>query len=71
MGQAVEECAGESLGAEDPGPFVEGEIAGNQDGALFVALAEDLEQQFGADFGERDKAEFIDDQQAIGSAVYA
>ena len=30
MGQPVEQCAGEALGAEDFGPFIEGQIAGDQ-----------------------------------------
>ena len=29
MGEAVEECAGEALASEYGGPFVEGEVAGD------------------------------------------
>ena len=30
VGQPVEQCAGEALGAEGLGPFIEGQIAGDQ-----------------------------------------
>ena len=48
MGKAIEQRAGQALGGEHAGPFVEGQIAGNDDGAPFVALTEDLEEQLGA-----------------------
>ena len=48
MGEAIEQRAGQSLGAEHAGPLIEGQIAGHDDRAAFVALAEDLEQQLGA-----------------------
>ena len=48
VGEAVKQSAGEPLGSEDVGPLVEGEVGGDQDGAPFVALAEDLEEQFRA-----------------------
>ena len=46
VGEPVQQRAGQSLRAEDLGPFVEGPVGGDQDGAPFVALAEDLEEQF-------------------------
>ena len=63
MGQSVEQGAGEPFGSEHRCPFIERQIAGNQRAAAFVALAEHLEQQFAADGGERDIAQFIQDQQ--------
>ena len=45
VGEAIEERAGEALGAEHLGPFVEGQIGGDQGRAPLVALAEHLEQQ--------------------------
>ena len=51
VGEAVEERAGEALGAEHLGPLVEWEIAGEQDRAPLVALAVDLEQELGAGLG--------------------
>ncbi len=47
MGQPVEERAGETFGSEGFGPFVEGQVAGNEGGAAFVTLGDQLEQQFG------------------------
>ena len=47
VGEAVQQCAGEMLRPEDLSPLVEGQVGGHQDGAPFVALAEDLEEQFG------------------------
>jgi len=38
MGSAVEQSAGEPFGAEDLGPFLEGQVAGHQRGCAFVAL---------------------------------
>ena len=46
MGEAVQQRAGEMFGAEHVSPLVERKIGGHQDGAAFVALAEDLEEQF-------------------------
>ena len=63
VGQAVQESAGEPLGAEHLGPLVEGQVGGDEDRAALVALAEDLEQQLGAGLGERHEAEFVDDEQ--------
>lgn len=57
--QPVEERAGEAFGAEHAGPFVERQLAGDQRAAAFVALAQDLEQEFGADRGERYIAKFV------------
>ena len=40
VGQPVEQRAGEALGAEGLGPFVEGQVAGDQGGAALVALGD-------------------------------
>ena len=63
MGQAVQESAGEPLGAEDLCPLVEGQVGGDEDRSSLVALAEDLEQQLCAGLGQRDEAEFVDDEE--------
>ena len=63
MGEPVQQRPGEALRAEDLGPFVEWQVGGDQDGAPFVALAEDLEEQFRPGPGQWDKARFVDDQQ--------
>ena len=45
VGQPVEQCAGEALGAEHAGPFIEGKIGCDKGRSAFVALGEDFEQQ--------------------------
>jgi hypothetical protein len=53
MREAVEERAGEPLGAEHGRPLVERQIARDQRAASLVPLAKDLEQQLGPGRGER------------------
>ena len=69
VGDAVEQGAGEPLGAEDLGPFVEGQVAGDQRRGAFVALADGLEEQLGAGLRQRHIAQFVDDQQFIGGQL--
>ena len=63
VGEAVQQSAGEPLGAEHVGPLVEGQVGGDQDGAPLVALAEDLEEEFRPGGGPGDEAQLVDDQQ--------
>jgi hypothetical protein len=65
VSEAIEQCAGQAFGGQHAGPFIEGQIAGDDDRTAFVALAEDLEQQLGAGRRERDVAQFIDDQKLV------
>ena len=65
MGEPVEERAGQPFGAEDLGPFVEGEIRGHQRRRLLIALGEDLEQPLSAGLRQRHVAELVDDQQIL------
>ena len=44
VGEAIEQCAGQEFGGKHSGPLIEGQIAGDDDRATFVALAEGLEQ---------------------------
>ena len=69
VGEAVEESAGKPLGAEHLGPFVEGQIGGDQGRAPLVALAEHLEQELGTGLGQRHEAEFVDDQKLVGGEL--
>ena len=62
VGEPVKQSAGEPLGAEHVGPLVEGQVGGDQDGAPFVALAEDFEEEFRTGGGEGDEAQLIDGQ---------
>ena len=63
MYEAVEQRAGEPLGAEHGGPLVKGQIDRDQRAASVVSLAEDVELQLGPNHRERNIAEFVDDQQ--------
>ena len=42
---------------------VEGQVGGHQDGAPFVALAEDLEEQFRSGVGQGNEAQLVDDKE--------
>ena len=64
VGEAVQQRSGEAFRAEDLGPFVEGQVGGDQDGAPLVALAKDLEEEFRTGGGQGHEAQFVDDQQA-------
>ncbi len=44
---------------EDSGPVLEGDIGGNDDGAVLVAFGDDLEQQLSTSLIEGEVAEFI------------
>src|SRR6266478_6491613 len=67
VGQPVEQRTGQPLGPEHAGPFVEWQIAGDDGGAAFVSLAEDLEQKLRTGRRQGHIAEFIDDQQLVAS----
>ena len=63
MSEAVQECAGQPLRAEDLSPLVEGQVGGDQDRPSLVSLAEDLEEELRARLGEWDEAKLVDDKQ--------
>ena len=63
MGETIEKSAGEPLGPEHARPFIEWQVAGDERGAAFIALAEHFEEQLRTHGGERYVAQFIDDQQ--------
>ena len=69
ISQTVEQGAGQPLGPEYAGPFVERQIARHDGGAPFVTLAEDLEQQLGAGLRQRHVSEFVDDQQLVSGVL--
>ena len=67
--EAIEERAGEPLRPEHARPFIEWQVAGDQGGAAFIALAEHFEEQFRTNSGERHVAQLIDNQQLDGVEV--
>jgi hypothetical protein len=52
VGQPIEQSAGQTFGAEHARPLVEWQIAGDDRRASLIALAENLEQQFGKKFDQ-------------------
>jgi len=69
VGEAVEQRAGEPFGGEHASPLVERQIAGDDGRAALVALAEHLEQQFGAGLGQRHVAELVDYQKFVAGKL--
>ena len=70
MHEAVEDGAGDgAVVIEDHGPILEDAVGGKDDGAAFIALADDLKEQIGALFIDREVAQFIEDQES-GSLVF-
>jgi hypothetical protein len=67
---AIEQPAGEALRSKRFGPFVKWQVAGNQGGTPFVALRDQLEQQFRAGLGERHEAQLIDDEKLVGGHLF-
>ena len=63
VSQAVEQ-RGRHLGvAEHARPFTEREIGGDDDGGALVEPADEMEQQLSAGLGERQVAEFVEDDE--------
>ena len=66
---AVEEGGGEGgVVVEDGGPVFEGLVGGQNDGAAFVALADDLKEQVGPAFVDGEIAQLVDGQE-VGTGV--
>jgi hypothetical protein len=63
VGEAVEGGADESFGAEDFGPRTRRQVRGDDHRGAFVGGRYDVEERFGADFRDRDVAEFVEHQQ--------
>ncbi|GEM_PF-6241605 len=52
-----------SSAAEDVSPFGEAAVRGQDHGALFIAGVDELKEQVAATWGDRQVADFVDDQQ--------
>ena len=61
----------ESGGVTDAGPLIERQVGGDDGRATLIALAEDLEQELGAGWRERDITEFVPSQPCLGMACRA
>ena len=59
--EAIEQGRGQgSVVVEDFRPMFEGAVCGDNHRALFIALADDLEEQIGAGFVDRQIPQFVD-----------
>ena len=63
MGEAVEQSTGKPFRTEYGCPFIEWQVAGDESGTTLIALAEHLEEQFGANCRKRHIAQLIDDEE--------
>jgi hypothetical protein len=59
----VRRSRSEPFRAEDRGPFIEWQVAGDKRGAALIALAEHLKEEFRTDSRERHVAQFVNNQQ--------
>jgi len=76
MGETVEQCGRHLRIAEDAWPFTECEIGRDDDRGSLVETADHVEQQLSAGLGEREIAEFVEDdkveaRQIIGEPALA
>lgn len=65
--QAIKQRGGDDRVAEHIAPFREAPVRRQDHRALFVAMIDELEEQVGAPRGDRQVADFIDDQQAVAA----
>ena len=63
VGESIQQSRSHAFALEDMIPIAERQVAGDQQAAAFIAIGEDLEQQFGSRAAEREVAEFVHDQQ--------
>jgi len=62
-GESVEESGGESFVAEDGLPCTKWEVGGEEEGDALGECGDGLEEEMCACFGERDVAEFVEDDE--------
>lgn len=63
--EAVDHGGGDDVVGEGFAPAAEGQVAGDDDGALFVAGRDELEEQVGCVGVEGQVADLVDDDQAV------
>ena len=63
VGEAVDECDGTGGIGKDGVPVLEGEVGGDQQGAVLVAAADELEEEVGGSGVVGEVAEFVDQEQ--------
>jgi hypothetical protein len=65
VGDPVEQRLAEAGVRDDLGPLGEREVGGQDHGGFLSALGDHLEQELGADLGERDVADLVDGDQVV------
>ena len=60
--EAIEQRPCEAFRAEGLGPFLKGQVTGDQGRGALVALRDQFEEQFRAGFAQGHEAQFVDDQ---------
>src|SRR2546428_13653218 len=64
MQEPIQDRGGQgAVMVEDHGPLLKGTVRGNDDGPLFIAQRDDLEEQIGTCLVNREIAELIEDEQ--------
>lgn len=63
VGEPVEDSLAQPGVGKDLWPLRERQVGGDDHGGLFGPVGDDLEEQFGGHLGQRDIAEFVDDDQ--------
>src|SRR4029077_10542524 len=66
VGEPVDDGFREAGVGEDLGPLAECEVGGDDHRRTFVALRDDLEDELGGAFGEREVAELIEEDEVGG-----
>jgi len=52
VGEPVQQGAGESLGAKDLRPFLEGQVGGQHETMMLIGPTDEIEEQFGSCLGK-------------------
>ena len=68
--EAIQERGGHLGVAEDLYPLAEAEVGGEDQRGLFVQMADQMEQQRPAGLGEREVAQFVDDNGINGDESF-
>ena len=72
MQQAIDECSGHDLVAQDLTPLFEAFVGREHSGCALVAPVDELEEEHGAGLADRQVADLVDDQErGIGEDLEA
>ena len=68
--QAIQHGSGQPIRSADFHPLLERQVGCDDDALLFIGPADDFEEQFRTGLGERDVAQFIQDQQIEAAELF-